>query len=231
MSTQSIGTLYIVSTPIGNLEDITLRAIRVLQEVDFILCEDTRHTKHLLDTYKITTSTKSFHAHSDTAKIKSVLQALEEGKQIALVSDAGTPLVSDPGSLLLMEIRKAFGSDVRIVPIPGASALTAAISVVPIPEGRFTFFGFLPHKKGRQTLMMKMCETRESYVMYESTHRILKLLDEFIEYYNDAQVFLCRELTKEFEEVLSGTPIELKNILIEKPEKQRGEFVVVVTAS
>ena len=143
-----LGTLYIVATPIGNLEDITLRALRVLREVSLVLCEDTRHTKILFGRHDIRTRTESYHAHSTDAKSRRIADMLREGRDLALVSDAGTPLISDPGFPLLTELRKEFGSELRIVPVPGASALTAALSVVPVPSGRFTFLGFLPHKQG-----------------------------------------------------------------------------------
>ncbi len=226
----SIGTLYIVATPIGNLEDITLRALRILSEVDTVFCEDTRHTKRLFTAHSITTRMQSFHAHSDLPKIKTIIRMLEEGKDIALVSDAGTPLVSDPGSPLLVQVRATLGVGAHIVPVPGASALTAALSVIPVPGGKFTFLGFLPHKKGRQTLIKQMQTTGDSYVMYESTHRILKLLSELDSAYPRAHVWIARELTKEFEEIKEGSPGELLTLLTNIPEKQKGEFVVVVTA-
>ena len=224
-----IGTLYIVATPIGNLEDITLRALRVLKEVSLVLCEDTRHTKILFGRYDIHTRTESYHAHSNDAKSRHIADMLREGKDLALVSDAGTPLISDPGSPLLMYLKKEFGDELKLVAVPGASALTAALSIVPVPSGRFTFLGFLPHKKGRQTAIKGMKEAFDSQVCYESSHRIVKLMTEMEELYPDAQVTLARELTKQFEELLSGTPAELKAILEAKPEKQKGEFVVIVS--
>lgn len=228
MSTD-IGTLYIVATPIGNLEDITLRALRVLKEVEVILCEDTRHTKKLLSHYDIHTKTQSFHAHSDEGKMAHIAELLEKGSDLALVSDAGTPLVSDPGFPLLVFLRKRF-SDIKIVPIPGASALTSALSVIPVPSGRFTFLGFLPHKKGRHTAILEMKERADATVCYESSHRIVKLLTELSDEYPEAHVWIARELTKQFEEVLEGSPSELQELLERIPEKQKGEFVVVVSA-
>ena len=227
-STESLGTLYIVATPIGNMEDITLRALRILKEVDIVLCEDTRHTKPLLARYEITTRTESYHVHSTDAKLASIGDKLEEGINIALVSDAGTPLISDPGTPLIAYLRTRFGTEARIVPIPGASALTTALSVIPVLGGRFTFLGFLPHKKGRQTIIKAMREAEDAQVCYESSHRILKLLAELVELYPEAYVWIARELTKQFEEILEGTPAELENILTTQPLKQRGEFVVVV---
>ena len=225
----ALGTLYVVATPIGNLEDITMRALRVLSEVSLVLCEDTRHSKILLSHYEIKTKTESYHAHSNDAKMKNIAERLAGGESLALISDAGTPLISDPGSPLLSYLRKQFGSELKVVPIPGASALTAALSVIPVPGGRFTFLGFLPHKKGRQTVIKKMKEAEDAQVCYESSHRIVKLMGELMEFYPEAHVWIARELTKQFEEILEGTPAELKSLLESKPEKQKGEFVVVVS--
>jgi 16S rRNA (cytidine1402-2'-O)-methyltransferase len=223
-----IGTLYVVATPIGNLEDITLRALRVLKEVSLVLCEDTRHTRILFNKYDIKTRTESYHVHSNDAKLRSVSEKLNEGMDIALVSDAGTPLISDPGSPLISYLKKIFGADLRVVAVPGPSALTAALSIIPVPSGRFTFLGFLPHKKGRHTAIMNMKDSGEAFVFYESSHRIVKLLGELDKDYPEAKVSIGRELTKQFEEVLEGSPSSLKTLLEEKPEKQKGEFVVVV---
>jgi 16S rRNA (cytidine1402-2'-O)-methyltransferase len=225
---QNIGTLYITATPIGNLEDITLRALRILKEVDTILCEDTRHTKKLLSHYDIHTKTQSFHAHSDESKMAHIADMLRDGKNLALVSDAGTPLVSDPGFPLLVFLRKEF-EDARIVPIPGASALTSALSVIPVPSGRFTFLGFLPHKKGRHTVILEMKEREDATVCYESSHRIVKLLTELEKEYPEAHIWIARELTKQFEEVLEGSASTLRALLEKNIEKQKGEFVVVVS--
>ncbi|MEI6316654.1 MAG: 16S rRNA (cytidine(1402)-2'-O)-methyltransferase [bacterium] len=224
-----LGILYVVATPIGNMEDITLRALRVLKEVSLVLCEDTRHTRLLLNRHEIKTKTDSYHAHSNDSKLSQIARKLEEGENLALVSDAGTPLVSDPGVFLISYLREKFGNDLKIVPIPGASALTAALSVIPVSEGRFTFIGFLPHKKGRQTIIKEMIESQYATVCYESSHRILKLLAELEEFFPEAHVWIARELTKQFEEVLEGKPQELSQLLTEKPEKQKGEFVVIVS--
>lgn len=227
----SLGTLYVVATPIGNLEDITLRALRVLSEVSLILCEDTRHSRVLLSKHGITTKTESYHAHSNDAKMKGIANRLAEGHDLALVSDAGTPLISDPGSPLLTFLKKEFNGELRVVPIPGASALTAALSVIPVSGGRFTFLGFLPHKKGRQTAIKGMAAADDAQVFYESSHRILKLLSELEEFFPSAHVWIARELTKQFEEILEGSPLELKTLLESNTEKQKGEFVVVVEKS
>lgn len=225
----NLGILYVVATPIGNLEDITFRAVRILKEVDLILCEDTRHSRVLLSHYGITTKTESYHAHSTDAKTEAIARRLLSGDNIALISDAGTPLISDPGSPLLSYLRSKYGSDLKVVPVPGASALTAALSVIPVPSGRFSFLGFLPHKKGRQTAIKNMKESDEAQVFYESSHRIAKLLEEMRELYPEAHIWIARELTKQFEEILEGSPEELQTILAATPEKQKGEFVVIVS--
>jgi 16S rRNA (cytidine1402-2'-O)-methyltransferase len=210
------------------LEDITLRAIRILKEVSLVLCEDTRHTRILLSKYEIKTSTESYHVHSNDAKLKSIAEKLREGNSLALVSDAGTPLVSDPGSPLLSYLKKEFGSELKVVAVPGASALTAALSIIPVPSGRFSFLGFLPHKKGRQTAIRKMRDCDDATIFYESSHRIVKLLGELEKEFPEAHVSIGRELTKQFEEVLEGSPHDLKKLLESKSEKQKGEFVVIV---
>ncbi len=220
-----MGTLYIVATPIGNLEDVTMRAIRVLYEVDSIFCEDTRVTRRLSERYEITTPLKRLNARTESRTIKEVLDALEEGNNVAYVSDAGTPLISDPG---LQLVGKAKEAGVRVETIPGASAVTAALSIAGLDTNGFTFFGFLPHKKGRQTQLKEIKETKRTSVLYESTHRIVKLLQELQEVGIDREVCIARELTKIHEEVLCGSPEELHTILTEDPQKQKGEFVVLV---
>jgi 16S rRNA (cytidine1402-2'-O)-methyltransferase len=170
--------LYIVATPIGNLEDISLRALRILGEVDFVLCEDTRVTKRLLNHYKINTPTISFHQHSGLDKMSEVIRYLREGKNLALVSDAGTPAISDPGGKLVQAVIDNFGEDVKIESVPGPSAVTAALSISGIPTDKFIFMGFPPHKKGRQTFIRKIIESEFPVVVYESKHRIIKFLEE-----------------------------------------------------
>jgi len=170
--------LYIVATPIGNLEDISLRALRVLGEVDFVLCEDTRVTGRLLDHYEIKTETISFHEHSDERKMKEVIGLLAAGKNLALVSDAGTPGISDPGGKLIERVIRELGDDVKIESIPGPSAVTAALSISGIQTDKFVFLGFPPHKKGRQTFLRKILASEFPVVVYESKHRIIKFLDE-----------------------------------------------------
>lgn len=223
-----MSTLYVTATPIGNLEDVTLRALRILKEVDFILCEDTRVTKKLLNHYEINTPTISYHSHSKLSKVDKIFELLKEGKNLALVSDAGTPAISDPGSQLIKQIREEL-PEVKIEVLPGASALTSAFSISGILGGTFTFLGFLPHKKGRETLFKKIASEKETFVFYESPHRILKTLESLKKFSPNKEVTIARELTKIHEEVLKGTPKELTEIFELKPEKVRGEFVVIVS--
>ncbi len=222
-------TLYVVATPIGNLEDVTLRALRILKDVDLILCEDTRHTKALLSHYEIGTPTMSYHAQSKLSKIDTIIDILKKGKNLALVSDAGTPTISDPGVLLVAKIRETFGDDISVVPIPGPSALITALSASGISSAEFTFLGFLPHKKGRETLFKEISISERTMVFYESTHRIIKALTSLKEHCRgDQVVVVARELTKMFEEVFSGNATDVLAHFENNPEKCRGEFVVIV---
>jgi 16S rRNA (cytidine1402-2'-O)-methyltransferase len=175
-------TLYIVGTPIGNLEDISLRALRILGEVDFILCEDTRVTRKLLDRYNIKTPTQSYHQHSDDKETERIIGYLENGKDLALVADAGTPGISDPGGKLVEKVLEKFGNKVKIESVPGPSAVTAALSISGLPTDKFIFMGFPPHKKGRQTFIEKIFRSDYPAVVYESKHRIIKFLDELREF-------------------------------------------------
>ncbi len=224
------GNLYIVATPIGNLEDMTFRAVRILSEADLILCEDTRVTAKLLAKYEIKKSLRRFDAHSSESGREAIIELLREGKNIALVTDAGTPGISDPASLLVEEIRREFGAEAPVVPIPGASALTTALSASGVPASDFLFLGFLPHKKGRQTLMKEIAESKRAVVFYESPHRIMKALNELDLVVPESKIIIARELTKIYEEYISGTPREIIKILTDTPEKQRGEFVVIISA-
>ncbi len=228
MENNEIGTLYIVATPIGNMEDITLRALRILKEVDYVLCEDTRTTQNLLNRYDIKTKTMSYHAHSSQNKEDVIINLLKGGQNIALVSDAGTPCISDPGVMLVANARKEFGSDAKIFPIPGPSALISALSASGISSAEFTFLGFLPHKKGRETLFKEIANSKRVIVFYESTHRILKTLASLIKHAPTFKVVLGRELTKQFEQFVEGTPEEVLKYFTENTDKQRGEFVVIV---
>lgn len=221
---------YVISTPIGNLEDITLRAIRILQEVDLVLCEDTRVTGKLFERHGITTETMSYHAQSGEAKVEIILEKIEEGKNIALVTDAGTPGISDPGSLLISKIRAQF-PELKIEVIPGASALTAALSISGVPSHEFIFLGFMPHKKGRETLFKEIAISKRTIVFYESTHRIMKTLESLREHLTGISktVTVVREITKIYEEVIQGSAEDVISILVAIPEKQKGEFVVIVS--
>jgi 16S rRNA (cytidine1402-2'-O)-methyltransferase len=212
------GTLSIVATPIGNLEDITLRALRVLTEADAIYAEDTRVIGKLLAHYKITTSVHRLDAATETKKADEIIERLEEGEKVAYVSDAGTPGISDPGSRLVAYVRNASPEN-TIEAIPGASALTATLSI--------TFLGFLPHKKGRQTALRKIGESEHPVVVYESPHRIIKLLNELSKLETAVTVTVAREITKMFEEVLVGDPLVVAKNLEDKGGV-RGEFVVVI---
>jgi 16S rRNA (cytidine1402-2'-O)-methyltransferase len=224
-------TLYIIATPIGNLEDITLRAIRVLGEVDAILCEDTRVTAKLLQKYNIKKPLISYHAHSKLAKTDKIFGLLEEGKSLALVSDAGTPCISDPGVMLVSQVREKFGEEVKIIPIPGPSALVSALSASGLPSSEFLFLGFLPHKKGRETLFKEIAEAKRTVAFYESPHRILKTLASLEKFAPEKKVVIARELTKIYEEFVSGTATELLAHFETHKDAVRGEFVVMVSGA
>jgi 16S rRNA (cytidine1402-2'-O)-methyltransferase len=220
---------YVVATPIGNLGDITLRAIEILKNVDLILCEDTRVTKKLLDKYNINKPTMSYHAQSKLAKTDKIFELLGAGKNLALVSDAGTPGISDPGALLVSKIKEKFTKDeVQVIPIPGASAVITALSASGLPTHEFTFLGFLPHKKGRETLFKEIAVAKRTMVFYESPHRILKTLESLVKFCPDKKVCVARELTKIYEEFKTGTPTEVLEYFVKNKEKQRGEFTVIV---
>jgi 16S rRNA (cytidine1402-2'-O)-methyltransferase len=225
-----MSNLYIVGTPIGNLEDITLRAVRIMGEVDFILAEDTRVTRKLLNSYKIGTKVISFHEHSKENSYENILKLLQDGKNLALVTDAGTPGISDPGSKLVERVRREL-LETKIVSVPGPSSVTAAISISGIPMTNFYFAGFAPHKKGRQTFFKNIfnnLDEETAFVFFESPHRIIKALNSLNEYWPDKKIVITREITKIFEETLSGTAIELLGIFNKFPEKIRGEFVVII---
>lgn len=215
------GQLFIVATPIGNLGDISARAETVLGSVDLVLCEDTRVTSKLLASLGLTPSTMSFHEHTEPLKRKKIVDMLLEGKNIALVTDAGTPAISDPGGFL---VKDAVDAGVIVSPIPGPSAFVAALSVSGFPLDRFTFLGFPPHKKGRQTFFKEVAATDHIVVMYESTHRIVKTLEALKEV--NRPLVVCRELTKMHETIYRGSAEEILKALAETSTK--GEFVVVV---
>ena len=220
-----MGTLSIVATPIGNLEDITLRALRTLKECDVIYAEDTRVISKLLTRYEISRPLQRLDAATEAQKAKEIIERLEAGEKVVFVSDAGTPGISDPGSRLVERVRQ-FAPEATIEAIPGASALTAAISIAGINAEQFTFLGFLPHKKGRQTALKEIAASEYPVVLYESPHRILKLLSE-LSVLNIPRVVIARELTKMHEEVASGAPAEVAARL-EQKDAVRGEFVVIV---
>ncbi|TAK57747.1 16S rRNA (cytidine(1402)-2'-O)-methyltransferase [Patescibacteria group bacterium] len=228
-----MSTLYIVATPIGNLKDITFRAVEVLKTVDCILCEDTRTTKVLLNAYDIHVPTMSYHSQSALSRSDEIIQILKDGKNLALVSDAGTPCISDPGSALLSLVRKECAPDeVAIVPIPGASAFMTLLSAGGLDTSEFVFLGFLPHKKGRETLFKEIAGSSRTMIFYESPHRIIKTLTSLAGVLSDSprKVLIGRELTKIFEQIISGTASEMLAYFEKNPDKVRGEFVVAVEA-
>ncbi len=227
-----MGTLSIVATPIGNLEDITLRALRVLKECDVIYAEDTRVISKLLARYEIKKPLQRLDAATETKKAGEVIARLEAGEHVVLVSDAGTPGISDPGQRLVAAVRSReasgeVGRDIKIEAIPGSSALTAALSIAGLDAPGFTFLGFLPHKKGRQTVLKKIATSELPVVLYESPHRVLKLLEE-LGALQVSRITIARELTKVHEEVISGTVAEVQQYFIARPDAVRGEFVVII---
>lgn len=223
----AFGTLSIVATPIGNLEDITLRALRTLKECDVIYAEDTRVISKLLARYEIKKPLQRLDAAKEVKRAGEIIERLEAGEHIVFVSDAGTPGISDPGTRLVAEVcAKLPGATIEA--IPGASALTAALSISGVDTTAFTFVGFLPHKKGRQTALRKLMTSDIPVVLYESPHRILKLLEELKEG-GASKIVLGRELTKIHEEMVRGTADELLAHFIAHPDRVRGEFVVIVT--
>lgn len=221
-----MGALYIVGTPIGNLGDITIRAIDTLKSVDLILCEDTRVTKILLDRYQIKTPTTSYHQHSKLNKVEYFIQLLKEGKNLALVSDAGTPGICDPGNKLVETVVKKLEDKVKIVPIPGPTAETAAASISGFPIDRFLFLGFPPVKKKRKKFFDEVVSAKYPVIFYESTYRIIKTLRELEAAGGELNVVLCRELTKKFETVYRGTITQALEQLA--AGEIRGEFVVII---
>ena len=221
---------YVIATPIGNMGDITLRAIETLKSVDLILCEDTRETKKILDKYNISKPTMSYHAQSKLSKTDKIFDLLNEGKDLALVSDAGTPGISDPGAMLISKIKEDtyMRDPVNVIPIPGASAVITALSASGLPTHEFTFLGFLPHKKGRETLFKEIAQAKRTMVFYESPHRILKTLESLVKFCPNKKVCVARELTKIYEEFQTGTPAEILEYFNKNKDKVRGEFTVIV---
>jgi 16S rRNA (cytidine1402-2'-O)-methyltransferase len=224
MSIMDTGKLFIVSTPIGNLGDMTLRAIEALKNVDIILCEDTRVSQKLLDHYQVKAQTLSYHHHSDERKIKDIQNLINDGKNIALVTDAGTPGISDPGNLLISILVKRI-PDVVIIPIPGVSAVTTALSISGFPTDKFIFLGFPPHKNKRQKYFAELAKEERTVIFFESGHRIIKCLNDLKNVLQpNKQLVICRELTKKFESIYRGTIDEI----IAKKIDERGEFVIVI---
>ena len=216
--------LYLVPTPIGNLEDMTFRAIRILKEVDFILAEDTRTSGKLLKHFEIETQMHSHHMHNEHKSVKGVVQRIQNGETCALISDAGTPAISDPGFLLT---RTCLENNIEVDCLPGATAFVPALVNSGLPNDKFVFEGFLPVKKGRQTRLLLLAEETRTIIFYESPHKLVKTLGHFVEYFGvDRQVSVSRELTKMFEETIRGTATEVLAHYTAKPPK--GEIVVVV---
>lgn len=215
--------LYIVATPIGNLEDMTFRAIRTLKEVNYIFAEDTRVTRKLLNHYEIENIVYRYDEHTKMHQIANIINLLKEGKEIALVTDAGTPCISDPGYEL---VDAAHNEGIKVVPIPGASALTAAASAAGITMRRFCFEGFLPKKKGRQTLLKILSQEERTIIIYESPFRIEKTLRDIEQFMGVKEVVIIREITKIYEEILRGTTTELIEKLAKNPIK--GEIVLLI---
>ncbi len=226
MTSKNTGTLYIVATPIGNLGDITQRAIETLKKVDKICAEDTRNTRKLLTYFGIRGDLHALHDHNEQQKINQIKGWLEGGQNIALVSDAGTPLISDPGYHLV----NTLGNDFKIEPIPGASAIITALSVAGLPTDRFTFEGFLPAKStGRNKALQANAEEQRTQVYYESSHRIVVTIDAMLEIFgNERKVVLARELTKMYEQIFRGNLAQLQTWISEDPMHQKGEFVVML---
>ncbi|MGB4948374.1 MAG: 16S rRNA (cytidine(1402)-2'-O)-methyltransferase [Candidatus Competibacter denitrificans] len=225
--TLSSGTLYVVATPIGNLEDITLRALRILREVDYIAAEDTRHTGQLLRHFEIDKLLLSLHEHNERNRVAQIVELLAQGKNIALVSDAGTPLISDPGFPLVRELRQR---KLSVVPIPGPSSVLAALSVAGLPTDRFVFEGFLPAKStARRERLRALAGEQRTLVFFESSHRVSdSLADMITEIGGERLAVIARELTKRFEDVHGATLAELAGWLSADPNRNKGEFVVLV---
>lgn len=217
-------SLFIVSTPIGNSKDITLRALEVLQSVDLILCEDTRHSGQLLHQYEIKKPLLSFHEHNELQRIPEIINRLKNGDKIALISDAGTPLISDPGFKLVRAVR---AEEITVTAVPGPSAVISALSVSGLPTDKFLFVGYLPKSSGkREELLQKLIDIKkvlpQTFVFYESPHRIEKTLEELGKYFPESQISLQRELTKVHEEIINGPIAEAKT----KVKSFKGEFTI-----
>lgn len=219
------GVLFVVGTPIGNLGDITLRALETLRSVDFILAEDTRVTKKLLMKYEIAVSVYSAHEHTEAKKLETFLARIKAGESAAVVTDAGTPGLSDPGNVL---VSLALARRISVVPIPGVSAVAALVSVAGIDMREFTFLGFPPHKKGRETYFKRVAASEWPVMYYESPHRLMKNLELLRSFAPEMRVIIGRELTKMYEEIVRGSIVEAIAYFTGHPEKVKGEFSVIV---
>ena len=224
------GTLFIVATPIGNLDDITFRAVETLKSVDLVLAEDTRHSQKILNHFDIKTPISAFHDYNEREKCNTVIDKLKQGDSIALISDAGTPLISDPGYILVSAAKK---NSVNVVPIPGPSALIAALSASGIPSDRFSFFGFLPSKQNARIKILKTFVSRpETIIVYESPKRILATLTDMLFVFGEArEVCLAKELTKTFETILTTNIPSLIDYITSDLSHQKGEFVLLISSS
>ena len=218
------GTLYIVSTPIGNLNDITFRAVEVLNQVDLIACEDTRRTKILLEKFGLAKNLISYYNYNERQRAEEIIRELKSGKNVALVSDSGTPGISDPGFVL---IKRAIEENITVIPIPGPTAFVCALVGSGLPMDEFVFVGFLPHKKGRKTKLKKLSEEERTIILYESPHRLIKTLNEILEIFGDREIAVAKELTKIHEEFFRGKISEVLKKLT--PDKIKGEFVIVIS--
>jgi 16S rRNA (cytidine1402-2'-O)-methyltransferase len=217
---------FVIGTPIGNLDDISIRALKTLKEIDILLCEDTRVTKRLLSHYQIKKPVISYHAHSNQKTLQKIINLLKSGKNLGLVSDAGTPGISDPGNELIAKILKENIKDLEIIPIPGASAITTALSVSAFNVSRFAFFGFPPSKRKRKKFFEKLSKIDLPIVIFESKWRLIKTLNELKNYLGERDIFVCHELTKKFESFFRGNLS--KAIGFFEKSKPRGEFVIVI---
>lgn len=226
----SNGILYIVATPIGNLDDLTPRAVQVLNHVDLVLCEDTSHSLPLLKNFNINTPTKSYHNYNERERVDEILLLLQSGKNIALISDAGTPLISDPGYHLT---KACHDNDIKVSPVPGCCAFVAALAASGLPSDNFTFAGFLPAKsKQRCDEFQKLLSNENTVIYYESSHRILESLEDLAKMVgSDRQVCLAKELTKHFETIKTAPVGQVINFLEQDATRQKGEFVLIVTRS
>ena len=222
------GLLYIVATPIGNLSDITIRAVEILKKVDIVLAEDTRHSKKLFAHYEINSPLRAFHEHNENEKVNDIIAEISSGKSFALISDAGTPLISDPGYHLVLKAKR---NDIDVVPIPGPSAIIAALSSSGIESNNFSFFGFLPSKQPARLKLLKTKKSlNETIIFYESPNRILSTLKDMLEVFGEnRQVCLAKELTKSFETILNDNLINLIDYLASDSSHQKGEFVIIIS--